>query len=178
MKATTKILMLLVLIGLTTTGIAAPSKTFTRDVAVNTFQKLTAVGNMEIIFVDNNENKIRLEGSKQAIATVVMEQNDQELSVTRNENGDNDEIVTIYVPVSEMNTLIIGGDASVKCETTLHANVLSLLHKGTGSVQLKSDADVIQTMTTKSGRIAVEGAYTSTVSRMDASNHLIVAYSK
>lgn len=92
-------------------------------------------------------------------------------------NDENDP-VTVYLTVSELNMLVISGNAMVECETTIHGSVLSLLHKGTGAVKLKSDADLVQTMITRSGRIAVEGNYTNTVSRLDASNHMLVAYSK
>lgn len=178
MKTKTKSLLLFFIVTLSAMGVTTYAKAFSREVAVSDFQKLTVNGNMHLVFVDAGDNKLRIEGSGSAIASVVTEQNHGELEISRDETADSDESVTVYIPVSEMNTLIISGDVSVECKTTVHANVFSLLHKGTGTVKLKSDASVIQTMTTKTGRIAVEGEYTNTVSRMDASNHLIVAYTK
>jgi hypothetical protein len=86
--------------------------------------------------------------------------------------------VTVYLPIHELQTLIVSGNASVTCDAVIHAAVFSVLHKGTSSIKLKSDAAVIQTMTTRSGRISVEGAYSTVVSRKDSENHLIVAYMK
>lgn len=178
MKTKTKILYLAFMFAFCTMGMTTYAKAFSKEVTIDDFQKLTADGNIHLVFIDNNDGKMRIEGTENAIASVLNEQNRGELSISRDEAKDNYEPVTVYIPVSEMNTLIISGDVSVECETTVHANVFSLLHKGTGTIKLKSDANVIQTMTTKSGRIAVEGDYTNTVSRMDASNHLIVAYTK
>jgi len=178
MKTRAKMLLIFFVVTLSAMGKTTYAKAFSKEVTISNFQKLTADGNMHLVLINDGDGRMRIEGTENAIATVVTEQNNGELSITRNESTNISEPVTVYIPVSNMNTLIISGDASVECETTVHAKVFSLLHKGTGTVKLKSDASVIQTMTTKSGRIAVEGEYTNTVSRMDASNHLIVAYTK
>ncbi len=177
MKTNLKSLILLLLISLS--GIAsAAARSISKELPVNSFQKLSVSGNLRVVFTDGTNQMVRIEGSNRAVSSVVMDQKDSQLFINRLELNDENDPVTVYLNVSEMNMLIISGNATVECKTTIHGSVLSLLHKGTGAVTLKSDADLIQTMITHSGRIAVEGNYTNMVSRLDASNHMLVAYSK
>ena len=178
MKTNFKISMLLIVLMTVPFCVSAGEKVITKEVSISVFQKLNVNNYLRVIFTNYCDGKITIEGTEKAVASVIIDQEGTTLSLSRSESADEAEKVTVYMPSSEMNTLIVSGDATVECETIIHTNVLSLLHKGTGLVKLKSDAGVIQTMATRGGRIAVTGEYTTTVSRMDASNHMIVAYSK
>ena len=177
MKTNLKSLMLLLLISLSAIASAAAGS-ISKELPVSSFQKLSVSGNLHVVFTAGTNQMVRIEGSNRAVSSVVMNQKDSQLTISRMEWNDENDPVTVYLTVSELNMLVISGNAMVECETTIHGSVLSLLHKGTGAVKLKSDADLVQTMITRSGRIAVEGNYTNTVSRLDASNHMLVAYSK
>lgn len=177
MKANLKSLTLLLLISLSVIASAAASSV-SKELPVSSFQKLSVSGNLHVVITDGASQMLRIEGSNRAVSSVVINQKDSELSLSRIELREDDEPVTVYLNAGDLTMLIISGNATVECRSVIHGAVVSVLHKGTGAVKLKSDAALIQTMTTRSGRIAVEGAYASIVSRLNASNHMLVAYSK
>jgi hypothetical protein len=177
MKTNLKRIALLLLISISAVVSSAASG-ISKELPVSSFQKLSVSGNLHVVLTDGTHQMLRIEGSNKAVSSVVMSQRGSELHLSSTEWRKDDEPLAVYLHVTDLNMLIISGDATVECETIIHGSMLSLLHKGTGAVKLKSDADLIQTMTTRSGRIAVEGNYTNTVSRLDASNHMMVAYLK
>ena len=145
--------------------------------SISPYDKLQISGNVNLVISDSGSD-FRIVGNDKEAASIITQQNGSELIISRESNSEKDKPVTIYLAPSNLNTLIVSNEATVTCETTIHGNVLSILHKGSGAIKMRSDANLIQTMTTKSGRISIEGEYSSIVSRMDRSNHLIIAYSK
>lgn len=155
----------------------AKSKLIQKEITVGVFQKLVVGDNIHVIIINDHHSAITLAGSPTTVASVNVEENNGTLKIGIN-NSSGKDMVTAFVPASELNSIEVSGNATVECQTILHGTVISVLHAGISAVKLKSDAALIQTMTTGSGRISVEGSYTNTVSRKDGDDNLIVAYSK
>jgi len=177
MKSTVKTIAVLMFISVASIS-GTTANGVIKDVPIKPFERLSVGGNLHVILTDGPDQMLRIEGGSKAVSSVVLNQKGSELILSSTDWSKDDEPLTVYLNVTDLNMLIISGDVTVECKTVIHGAVLSVLHKGTGAVKIRSDAALIQTMTTGSGRIAVEGTYARTVSRLNASNHMLVAYSK
>ena len=161
-----------------TSPLSAQAEVIGKKVTLSDFHKLTVEDNITLVLYTGNQPGLSIEGSPGEVESVIVQQQGDELVIRRGRNSSKQEPITVYVVTKNLTDLIVADNASVKCDDVLHADVLSVLHTGTGSVNLKSDASIVRTVSSDHGRIVVEGNYANLVSHLDCYNRMIVVYSK
>ena len=157
---------------------SAQAGAISKKVILSDFHKLTVEDNVNLVLDTGDQPGLSIEGNPNEVESVDVKQEGDELVISRSRSSSKQEPVTVYIVTTNLTDLIVANNASVKCDDVLHADVLSVLHTGTGSVKLKSDASIVRTVSSNHGRIVVEGNYANVVSRLDSYNRVIVAYSK
>jgi putative autotransporter adhesin-like protein len=124
-------------------GTKTPPVTATRNWSVDEpFDAISAKGNIEVILVADNSKTISLEGMEKHVNAVHLQVENGVLTIT-GPKGYCKKRTTVFVPVSELNNVVLRGGANVSSKGRLQSKNLHVRIEGTSTVNLRNLGDIV-----------------------------------
>ncbi len=154
-----KILSLITAILLITSASIA-QKRETRD--VSTFTKISFRSPGKVYVKQGSPQKVEIEGSAEILEKIKTKVEDGKLSIGPEEkwynwNWGNDDKITVYITVANIETLSVSGSGDLIAQTKVTSNNLKLNVSGSGSLQAEIDAAEVDADVSGSGNMELKG---------------------
>ncbi|RZK45435.1 MAG: hypothetical protein EOO94_04385 [Pedobacter sp.] len=106
------------------------------------FNSIIAKGNIELVLVSNNSNKVDIEGLEKYVNELHLKVEHGVLTITGRKSFSRVRTV-VYVPVHELDKVTLKANANVSSKGRIDSKNLQIRIEGTSTVNVKSSGDVI-----------------------------------
>lgn len=134
--------------------------TETRNTA--NYDAVSVGGSFDVVLVKGTEGNISIKGEENLMKYIITEVSGDKLKIRfkRNVNVRTTQKLVITVPYKDLEKVSLGGSGTIRSTETLKANRYSMSVAGSGSIDLKVDADTVKSSIAGSGNINVSGSAT------------------
>lgn len=136
-----------------------------KTVQTSNYDNIGIIGNFEIELVQGKEGKMELSGPEDGIRDTEISCEDGFLKIKKKQNSKTKSVV-IRVPVEDISGISVIGSATVFSKTTIPLKDLSNAIQGSGTINLKLDADTIHNALNGSGNIVLKGKANSVTNQL------------
>src|SRR5882672_8318770 len=153
------------------TSVAVAQKRETRD--VSTFTKVSFRSSGKVLIKQGSPQKVEIEGSSEALGEIKTKVEGGKLIIGPEEGwtnwhwSDNNNKVTVYITVANIEALSVSGSGNLVAETKITGNNLDLDVSGSGSLEAEIDAADVDADVSGSGDMNLSGkckSFTSDIS--------------
>ena len=131
-----------------------------------------------MIIREGSTPSVTIEGDPKKIHAIHLDQQGDQLVLSKKNSLANTDNVLVYVTVSDLRIIEIHDDAHVQSATTLGGDLLWVKLAGNGEVNLETNARKVLTTSWANGKICIHGDYQSCSTYRSESGKLVTAYTK